>query len=371
MGRGRCRGMNRFLSFAAAACAASISASAWAAPQLEQVAAFPRQQVTGVTVSKDGRIFVNFPYWSDEHTVSVVELKKDGTQVPFPNAAWNSKDEKSDPQRRWVCVQSVVADDENNLWVLDPASPKMGGVVKGGAKLVKIELATGEVAQVIAFGSDVAPSKSYLNDVRIDTKTKTAYLTESGVGSLVVVDLQTGKARAVLGDHYSAKAEATDMIVDGKRPISVKTKTIPVFHADGIALDRSSGTLYFHALTGHALYRVSTNDLRNPKLSAKELGAKVAKVADTPKPDGLLESPDGKVWLAAFVDCALVCVDPTTGKSEVVVQDKRLQWPDTLAWGPDGYLYVTTSQIHRTPMNNNGVDEVKDPYGVWRVKVGK
>ncbi len=363
--------MNRFLPFAAAACAAVVAISASAAPPLEQVAAFPRQQVTGVTVSKAGRIFVNFPYWSDEHTVSVVELMKDGTQVPFPNAQWNSKDEKSDPQRRWVCVQSVVVDDEDNLWVLDPASPKMNGVVKGGPKLVKIDLKTGEVSQVIPFGTDVAPSKSYLNDVRIDTKTKTAFVTESGVGSLVVVNLETGKARGVLDDHYSTKAEATDMMVDGTRPIDVKTKRIPVFHADGIALDQSSGMLYFHPLTGHALYRVSTNDLRNEKLSAKELGAKVAKVADTPKPDGMLEGPDGKVWLAAFEDCALVSVDPATGKSETVVQDKRLQWPDTMAWGPDGWLYVTTSQIHRTPMNNNGVDNVKDPFGVWRVKVGK
>jgi hypothetical protein len=39
------------------------------AAQLQEVASFPNQQLTGVGVSqKSGRIFVNFPYWSDGHS---------------------------------------------------------------------------------------------------------------------------------------------------------------------------------------------------------------------------------------------------------------------------------------------------------------
>ena len=30
---------------------------------LEEVASFPKQQVTGVAVSTQGRVFVNFPFW--------------------------------------------------------------------------------------------------------------------------------------------------------------------------------------------------------------------------------------------------------------------------------------------------------------------
>jgi hypothetical protein len=40
------------------------------AATLEEVARFPNQQATGVAVSKDGRVFVNFPDWSDDHTSS-------------------------------------------------------------------------------------------------------------------------------------------------------------------------------------------------------------------------------------------------------------------------------------------------------------
>jgi sugar lactone lactonase YvrE len=33
------------------------------------------------------------------------------------------------------------------------------------------------------------------------------------------------------------------------------------------------------------------------------------------------------------------------GKLATVVQDKRLRWPDSMAEGPDGALYVTSSRI--------------------------
>src|SRR5437868_208283 len=88
-------------------------------PALEEVASFPKQQVTGVTVSAQGRVFVNFPFWSDDHTTSVAEVV-DGKPKPFPDDAWNAKDGPAGG--RWVCVQSVVVDDQDSLWVLDPAA---------------------------------------------------------------------------------------------------------------------------------------------------------------------------------------------------------------------------------------------------------
>ena len=45
---------------------------------IEQVARFDHQ-VTGVSVSEDGRIFVNFPRWTEDSAVSVAELNRDGT----------------------------------------------------------------------------------------------------------------------------------------------------------------------------------------------------------------------------------------------------------------------------------------------------
>ncbi len=334
-------------------------------PILEEVAAFPNQQVTGVAVSQEGRVFVNFPFWSDKHSISVAEVSKDGKPKAFPNESWNRKD--GPPDKRWVCVQSVFVDDANTLWVLDPASPKMEGVVKGGPKLVKINLGDNSVTDVISFDESIAPKDSYLNDVRIDTKSGHAFITDSGAKALVVVDLKTRKSRRLLENQPSTTAEKVELVVDGIKLIDPKTKKTPEIHADGIALDLEKGTLYFRPMTGHSVYKVSTADLKNPDFSSEALAAKVTKLLETPASDGMLEGPEGWIYNAAFEKNAIVRFDPE-GKMQTVIQDAALQWPDSLSWGPDGELYITTSQIHRMPKFNQGEDKQKGPFMVYRLR---
>ncbi len=73
-----------------------LMASLSRAAELQEVASFPSQQITGVGVSvTSGRIFVNFPYWSDDHPLSVAEVVN-GQPKPFPNEEWNK------PRSRWL-----------------------------------------------------------------------------------------------------------------------------------------------------------------------------------------------------------------------------------------------------------------------------
>jgi hypothetical protein len=51
-------------------------------------------QLTGVTVSKSGRLFVNYPRWSDTYRNAVVEIAKGGSAKPYPDQAWNLWDSK-------------------------------------------------------------------------------------------------------------------------------------------------------------------------------------------------------------------------------------------------------------------------------------
>jgi hypothetical protein len=130
-------------------CILALTASVAAAAELQEVATFPNKQLTGVGVSvKSGRIFVNFPNWSDDHTISVAELVN-GSPKPFPNEEWNKP---GNPASHFVCVQSVVVDDQDNLWILDPAAPKMQQIIKGGPNLVKVDLQTNQFVQTIPFG---------------------------------------------------------------------------------------------------------------------------------------------------------------------------------------------------------------------------
>ena len=352
------------MRFSFFALASLLFASLASTATLEEVASFPNQQITGITVSKAGRIFVNFPDWSDDHTISVAELI-DRQPKPFPDEKWN---EPGPPGTHFVCVQSVVVDSRDDLWVLDPAAPKMQDPIAGGPKLVKIDLKSNRVAQIIPFGEDIAPKKSYLNDVRVDANAGVAYITDSGKGAIIVVDLKTGKARRLLDGHPSTQGEpGFKLAVDGRELIDEQKKSPPQINSDGIALDLKNDFLYYHALTGHTLYRIKTQYLRDPNLSKGDLESKVEKVAQTPAPDGMLEASDGSVYLTDIEDDAIVLWDAGTSKVSQVIKDKRLSWPDTLSWGPEGALYVTCSQIQNSPRFNGGRNVRVEPYRLFKV----
>ena len=332
--------------------------------ELQEIAAFPNQQVTGVAVSKSGRVFVNFPDWSDDHTISVAEVVN-GQPFPFPNQEINQPGAAGS---HFVCVQSVYVDADDNLWILDPAVPKMKEIVPGGPKLVKVDLKTNQVVQTIPFGEDAAPKKSYLNDVRVDTLRGIAYITDSGLGAIVVADLKTGKARRVLEGDKSTRAENdVKLTVAGRQLLGPDKKSTPQINSDGIALDSANHFLYFHALTGHTLYRIKTDYLNDPKLSKSELSVKVENMGQTPVPAGMLESPDGRVYLTAIEQNAIVRFDPATRKTETVIEDKRLSWPDSLSWGPQETLFVACSQIQNTPRFNQGRNVRTEPYRVFKI----
>lgn len=159
-------------------------------------------QLTGVAISPEGRLFTNYPLWSETYKYAVVEV--DGkhaahkteanlqTKYPYPNLYMNGWQTGQTGKDKWVCVQAVVTDDDNNLWVVDPASPKMEGVYDNSHKLVKINLATNVIEKTYFF-EGVADVKSYVNDVRIDGQRQYAYLTNSNEGGIIVVNLTTGK----------------------------------------------------------------------------------------------------------------------------------------------------------------------------------
>src|SRR5438105_2669028 len=101
-------------------------------PRIELVKQFDHQ-VTGISVSETGRVFVNFPRWTEDTAVSVAELTPDGQVTAYPDEQWNAwrnaKKDEVTPGDHWVCVQSIVADGRGKLWVLDPAAPAQSQLV--------------------------------------------------------------------------------------------------------------------------------------------------------------------------------------------------------------------------------------------------
>lgn len=323
--------------------------------RLQKVATF-KHQVTGVTVSEDGRIFVNFPRWSEDVPVSVAEVMTDGSIKPYPNNEWNAwrnaKMSEISAKDHFVTVQSVVADGRGSLFVVDPAAPNSEKTIKDGPKLVQINLQTNDIKRVYPFAPDVAGPASYLNDVRIAPDGAFAYFTDSGQpGGLVVLDLKSGKSWRVLSDDPSTQFEKDVVVqVDGK-PLRRPDGRQPLFNADSIALSKDGKTLYWKALTGKTMYRISTEALQ--RANQDPSAARAEKYADTEPTDGLWIDDENRIYLSTMQNDGIKILG-SDGKVVPLLQDSRLRWPDTFAQGPDGTMYITASHIQDSPWFHQG-----------------
>jgi sugar lactone lactonase YvrE len=341
---------------------------------LQQVTQF-EHQVTGVTVTERGRIFVNFPRWTEDSPVSVAEVMKDGSLRPYPDERWNAwrnvRRDELDPSAHWVCVQSVVADGRGSVWVVDPAAPAVDGIVFGGPKLARIDLATDRVAQVIRFGQDVAIPGSYLNDVRFSKDGRFAFLTDSGQrGALVVVDLSSGRARRVLDGHPSTQPEKGVVVRTDGRPLRYPDGRPVLFAADSIALSSDGAWLYWKPLTGTTLYRIQTAVLAGRGLAGEDVSDQVQPYGRVGPTDGLwIGRGTNILFLTSIEENAVRARDLSLGPNGVlrtVVQDPRLRWPDTFSQAPDGSLYVTTSRIQDSAFFNLDAP-LALPTQLWRL----
>ena len=316
---------------------------------LELVATFTNpRQVTGVAVSPKGRVFVNFPRWEEDVAISVGEVGPDGALKPYPDVAWNSfrnAGPDANPAKTFVSVQSVTIDPLGNLWVLDAAAPNLGFEVRNGPKLVRIDLNTNTVARVYAFDTKLAPQGTYLNDVRFTPDGKRAVLTNSGApGSLITLDVATGEARRVLDGHPSTQFEKTTEIVVNGTKLQRPDGERPLLSADGIAIDNRGQYVMWQATTGATMYRVPVAALFDTRISPVRLGSMVEMVTKTFVADGYWMGRDDVLYVTSCSDNSVKRMGNDKNFT-VVAHDPRLLWPDSMAQGPDGMLYVTASHI--------------------------
>lgn len=334
--------------------------------QLELVFSDDTYQLTGVAVSKEGRVFTCYPLWPGPHKWGVVEIVGTEACRPFPDEQWNSWKKGDDGKNKWVCVQAVYVDEDNYLWVVDPACPFMEQVYDNSFKLVKFNLATDSIEEVYRFDG-VLSNQSYINDVRVDTQRKVAYLTNSNEGGIVVVDLETGTSRELLRKHYSVKHDPSfTLIVDGKE---FKKQGQPVhLQSDGIAMTPDGEWLYFKPLTDNKLYRIRTEVLRHEELPEANREAAVEDLGRWAVTDGMIFDTSGNLYLGDYQNYKMIQITPAH-QMEDVVADERLIWPDSYSISPDGYLYISCSQINKQPDYNEGENKRTTPYAIYRMKL--
>lgn len=304
---------------------------------------------TGVAVSSDKRIFANYPRWSQNHSSSVVEITESGTKVPYPYEEWNNWSNADDPKEKFICVQSVYVDDDDFLWILDTGNPVFTGVIDSAAKIVKVDLKTDAIEDIYYLADNIPASTSYLNDLRIDDNF--IYVTDSSVGTIVIINVDTGEIIERLNSHHSTSAfyEAGFYVEDHLVNL--------VVHADGIALDKDNGYLYYKALSSPYLYRIKSEYLQDFSLTDDQVEANVEYLGEYGAADGMEIGPDCILYITSIEENAIRRYYPTNGECEILIASTKLKWPDSISISRDGELYVTTSQLHLGP-NERGLFKI-------------
>lgn len=343
---------------------------------IEPVVRFTGAMPTGVAVSHDGRIFVNFPRWGDkvEHTVAEV---RSGETVAYPNEAMNRPD-RSRPAASFVSVQSVVVDPKNRLWALDTGRIKWAPAVEGGPKLVGIDLSTNTVFKTITIPLEVALPSTYLNDVRFDLrrgKEGMAFITDSSgeTPGIIVVDLASGRSWRRLSNHPSTRPQERFLpLVEGlpwMRRFPGSKPSFVLVGADGIAIGKDGKRLYYCPLSSWRLFSVSVDALADPNKTEEQVAQTVEALGDkSTAADGLESDANGNIYITSYDHNGIIRRTPE-GSYEPLVHDPRILWPDTLCVATDGYLYIMVNQLHRQAVFHNGKDLREKPYVLFRTRI--
>ncbi|MBA3336435.1 MAG: hypothetical protein H0T49_02595, partial [Chloroflexia bacterium] len=222
------------------------------------------------------------------------------------------------------------------------------------------------ITRVYHFDDESAPVKSYFNDVRFANGH--AFISDSGLGAIVVVDLNTGTVRRLLEDHASTKVEpGVEPMISG-RPWKFPNGKTPHVHADGIAIDPTLEYVYYKPLVGRTLYRVPIAALLDEPLSSAALGDRVERVAEIGPTDGLEFDAQGSLYLTSLESNAIKVLRPD-GRIDLVAMSTDFQWPDSIAMSPDGDLIFSNAQFHLLPDFNGGEDKRIPPYKIFRLKL--
>ncbi|ORY02941.1 major royal jelly protein [Clohesyomyces aquaticus] len=378
-------------------------------PSLELVHLYYDQWPTGITVSKSGRKFSNYPPGLDANNTNdgsngkytVAELIGNNTERPYPNAEINNPPGGSinystypatgaNYPNHLIGVQSVVIDPLDRLWILDtgraltpngtlvPSSP-------GGPKLVCVSLTTDTVLQTIVFPPTVAYSTSYLNDIRFDLRASVsvsgkgvAYITDSsseGRNGIVVVDLGTGESWRHLDGIAEVRSERGFVPYVWGVPLyympgpGLPLTTTPL-GADGIALSSDGEELFWGPVGGRQLYSTSTERLRDRGLHSELLAqAEVRNRGQRGVSDGFETDSNGYVYHGNMEQDGISFYNPRNASDTPFVRDPRINWVDTMSVGSDGYLYFTNNQLFLTPGFYPGTDRRERPFSLFRVKL--
>lgn len=309
-----------------------------------------------VAVAADGRVFATFHPEGDP-PLPLFELV-DGKPVAYPPGGLPGGLTLQTPL-------SLRVDRKHRLWVLD-----YGRHGLGQARLLAFDLATDALVYRHDFPAKIALTGSNLNDFQVSPDGRHVYVADASlflqIPAIVDYDVGRQRGRRLLQGHESVLPEKFVPVVHGAR-----MQLWGVFAirpgVDSIALDDAGEWLYFAPLTSRSLWRVRAADLDDESVDRETLESRVERFADKTMSAGIAIDAHGTLYLSDIEHSAIVALGQDK-KLRTLLKDERLRWPDGLAFGPGGWLYVSCSSLDT--VLGRGADEVRAhaPYQIFRFR---
>ncbi len=328
--------------------------------QIEIVHRFNSSTPPGnIAITPNGRIFMSVHEFYGQD-VRVVEVKKDGSTVPYPNFRWAYAPQNNGPGLNGVL--GLRADRNGILWMLDGQRQGHAG------RIVAWDTNQESLHQIITLAPPVTRAESFLNDLAVDIEHQFIFIADTATpqtAALIVVDLKTGQARRLLEGSSFTKPENINMEID-RTIISNGGKPVRI-GVNPITIDPTNEWLYFGAMNGTSLYRISTKDLRDRNLNNTALAQRVERYGDKPISDGITIDKAGNVYITSITEDA-IGVTRADGSYQILYQRNDLSWPDGFAVGPNNYIYATINELHRSPVLNQGKNSTEGEFKIIRFK---
>ncbi|ELA6610330.1 L-dopachrome tautomerase-related protein [Vibrio alginolyticus] len=332
----------------------------------------------GVKVDKQSQMYVTTARWGGpEIPATLSRLQKQGEEyklVPYPSEKMNDIDNPNGLK----AVLGFEIDRNNVMWILDQGHVAGRPTKPGDEKLVLWDITNNKEIQRYEFTDRDSDRKcSFLNDVAVDNDSGFAYITDSGIfcqpldGGLIVYDSNGNTARRVLsGTKFTNNEKNFFFNINGKPVLS---ENAMLTGADGVALSGDKKTLYWTNLTGNTLYSIETAILRDFKRSEAEIQASVKEVTTLPSnTDGMTADRDNNLYMTGLAINGIMRMDAQTGDVTRLAYDETMVWPDTLAWGPDNNIYISSNNLHtHVDGKMNFENPTTSNFKIWKLAVNK
>jgi sugar lactone lactonase YvrE len=332
------------LTALSAASVAGLSRHASAAEQPLKLAVAVRSpwMANQVALTSKNILFLGCPrYTAKEATPCLARRNADGRMAPFPGNSWNEWKPGDDGRDAFVYLNSVHVFADDTVWCVDQGSLSADAfsdelsVPKPGAqKIVQLDADTGAILRVIRFADDILPAGAKMNDLRFHGSKM--YVTDSGLGAIIVHDLETGKTLRRLSGRKPLMA--ADVKISLAIQPGSQEKPFHPPNSDMIEISNDGEWLFWAAPTG-PLYKIETRLLNDASLSDDALEKQVVHVADIAFSSGCAMDSLGNVYFCE-TKTGKITLMSAAGKTATLVSDPNFIRPDGAFISADRQFYV-------------------------------